>query len=115
MKEKSTDYQPAPPGMHIHNTADSSIIDFKYHFIAVLCVTDPDFLMKNWDRLLEQAEITLNLLHLARLNPRLLVYEQLNGEFDFNIIPMAPPGARNLVHDKPHNRCTWSPHVQKVW
>ena len=28
---------------------------------------------------------------------------------------MDPPGIRTLVHDKPHNRGTWSPHRHKSW
>ena len=115
MKEKCIGYQLNPPGMHIHNAAELSIINFKYHFIAGLCVMDPDFPIQNWDRLLEQAKIMLNLLRPSMLNPRLLAYAQLNGEFDFNHNPMAPTGTRNLVHEKPHNRGTCSLHVHEGW
>ena len=67
---------------------------------------DPELSMQNWDRLLEQADIMLNLLRLSSLNPILPAYLQLNAEFDFNLTPMAPLGIRNLVHDKPHSRGT---------
>ena len=71
LKDKNIDRKLAPPDMHTHNVAERSIRTFKYYFTAGLCTTDPDFLMKNWDRPLEQEEITLNLLHPSRLNPRL--------------------------------------------
>ena len=71
--------------------------------------------MHNWDHLLEQAEITLNLLHPSILNPRLLAYAQLNGEFDFKRTPTTPPVTITLVHDKPHNKGTWAPRRHKGW
>ena len=71
--------------------------------------------MQNWGRLLEQSKITLNLLRLSRLNPRLLAYAQLNWEFDFNRTPMDPPVIRTLVNNKPHNIGTWAPHIHEVW
>ena len=74
---------------------------------------DPDFLMQNWDILIEQAESMLNLLRPSRLKPILFAYTQLKGEFYFNPTPMAPPFIITLVHDKPHNRCTWAPHGHK--
>ena len=101
--------------MHRCNEAERSIITFKYHFIAGLCATGPDFPMQNWDGLLEQAEITLNLLCPSIFNPILSTYAQLNGELDFNRIPVALPVTRTLVHEKPHNRVTRAPHRHKGW
>ena len=49
--------------------------------------------MQNWYRLLEQAEITINLLRPSRLNPKLSAYVQLNGTFYYNITPMPTPQA----------------------
>ena len=112
---KKIELQLAPPGMHRRNAADRAISTFKYHFIARICSTDPDFPVQNWYRLVEQAEITLNLLRPSRLNPKLSAYAQLNGTFDYNRTPMSPPGTRILVHDKPHNRGTWAPHGQEGW
>ena len=69
--------------------------------------------MKNWDQLLEQAEITLNLQRPSRLNPSIPTYAQLNSEFGSSRTPTAPPGIRTIVHDKPHNRGKWDPHGHK--
>ena len=101
--------------MHLHNAAERSISTLKDNFLVGIYSTDPDFPMKNWDRLVEQAEITLNLLRLSRLNPKQSAYAQLNGTFEYNETPMPPPGTITLVHDKPHNRGTWEPHGQEVW
>ena len=42
------------------------------HYIAGLASTNPHFSITEWDRLLEQGLITLNLLRNARLNPNYL-------------------------------------------
>ena len=79
MEEKNIYFQLAPPGMHRCNALDRSIIKFKYHFIAGLCATDPDFPMQNWGRLIKQEEITLKLLRPSSLIPIMLSYAKLNG------------------------------------
>jgi hypothetical protein len=37
-------------------------------------------------------------------------YAQLNGYFDFNKKPLAPPVIRIIVHEKPDQRASWDPH-----
>ena len=64
---------------------------FKNHFIAGLCTTDPDFPLHLWDLLLPQAELTLNLLRGARVNPRLSAHEYLHGHYDYTATPTVPP------------------------
>jgi hypothetical protein len=71
---------------------------------------DPNFPLKLWDKLLPQATITLNLLRKSLINPRMSAYAQLNGHFDFNSRPLAPPGTRIIAHDKPDQRASWDPH-----
>ena len=115
LKYKCIDYQLPPPCMYRRNAAEQAISTFKYHFISGLCATYPDSPIDNWDRLLDQAEITINLLRLSILKPTLSSYAQLNGEFDFNRTPMAPPGTITLVHDKPYNRVTWDPCGHEGW
>jgi len=41
-----------------------------------------------WDKLLQQAELTLNLLRGSRMNPKLAAWEQLHGVFDYNATPL---------------------------
>ena len=51
--------------------------------------------MQNWDRLLEQADIILNLLRPLRLSTKLSMYAQLNGTFEYNRTFMPPPRYQN--------------------
>jgi hypothetical protein len=101
MTSESIDFQLVPPHVHRRNAAERAIRTFKNHFIAGLCSTDKDFPLHLWDRLLPQALISLNLLRGSRINPRLSAYAQLHGDFDYNRTPLAPPGTRVFVHEKP--------------
>jgi hypothetical protein len=79
MREKQIDYQLAPPHIHRRNAAERAIQTFKNHFIAMLCGTaDPLFPKYLWDRLLPQAELTLNLLRQSRMHPKLSAYAHGN-------------------------------------
>ena len=115
LHESNIDFQLSPPGMHRRNAAERAIRTFKNHFTAGLASTDPKFPLSLWDELLEQAEITLNMLRQSRLNPQLSACTQLEKVFDFNRTPLAPPGTRVLVHEKPHNRGSWDPHGVDGW
>jgi hypothetical protein len=101
--------------MHRRNAAERAIRTFKNHFIAGLCSLDKDFPLHLWDRLLLQALLSLNLLCGSRINPKLSAWAQLFGNFDFNRIPIAPPGIRVIVHAKPGSRESWSPHGLDGW
>jgi hypothetical protein len=115
LQQESIDFQLAPPHVHRRNAAEHAIHTFKNHFIAGLCSLDPKFPIHLWDRLLPQALLTLNLLRGSRINPRLSAYAQVHGAFDFNRMPLAPPGTRVLVHEKPAVRETWAPHAVDGW
>jgi hypothetical protein len=115
MKQQNVDFQLVPAGQHRHNAAERAIRTFKNHFVAGLCSTDNNFPLHLWDRLLEQAVLTLNLLRGSRINPNLSAWEQVYGAFDFNRTPIAPPGIHVLVHEKPDARKSWSPHATDGW
>ena len=115
MTSQNITYQLVPPGMHRRNAAERAIRTFKNHFIAGLSSTDSNFPIHLWDKLLEQAIITLNLLRGSRVNPSISAWAQLFGQFDFNATPIAPPGINVLVHDKPNERDSWAPHASAGW
>ena len=115
MWKKKINFQNVPPGNHRANTAERAIQTFKNHFISGLVGVDPKFPLVQWDRLLEQATITLNLLRSARLNPRLSAYNFLFGIFDFNKTPLAPPGTKVLAHVKTDKRKSWSQQGDEGW
>jgi hypothetical protein len=115
MHDQDIDFQLAPPHLHRRNAAERAIRTYKNHFIAGLSSTDPNFPLHLWDRLIPQSLISLNLMRGSRLNPKLSAYAQVHGAFDFNRTPLAPPGTKVLVHEKPEVRGTWSPHAVEGW
>ena len=110
LHHEDAEFQLTPTHIHRRNIAERCIRTFKNHFIAVLCGTDPNFPLHLWDRLLPQTELTLNLLRGSRINPKLSAWAQVHGAFDYNRTPLAPPGTKILIHEKPLVRETWAPH-----
>jgi hypothetical protein len=104
-----------PPHVHRRNSAERAIRTWKNHFVAGICSTNTAFPLHLWDRLIDQATITLNLLRPARRNPKMSAHQMLNGTFDYNRTPMAPPGTKIVVHEKPTQRRTWDPHGVDGW
>ena len=76
---------------------------------------DPNFPLSEWDRFLEQANITLNLLRSARSNPKLSAYAYMFGEFDFAATTLAPPGTKIVAHIKPNQRRIWELNGEAAW
>ena len=104
-----------PPGMHRRNAAEVAIRNFKAHFLSVLAGTADDFPLSLWDRLLPQAELTLNLLRKSNVNPKPSAYAYLCGPFDYNRMPLAPLGCKVQVHEKANQRGTWAFHSVDGW
>jgi hypothetical protein len=71
--------------------------------------------MHLWDRLLQQAVITFNMLRTSIINPKLSAAKHIFGQYDFNRAPMAPPGKIIIAHETPSSRRTWAPHGQDGW
>ena len=92
--------KPVPAGMHRCNTAERMIQMFKTHFITGLVSVDPNFPMHLWEKLVDQAEATINMLHQSRINPYLSAYDSINGTFNFNKTSLAPLGTRVVIHKK---------------
>jgi hypothetical protein len=104
------DYQLVPPHCHRRNAAEGAIQTFKEHFVAGLSSVDPNFPLFLWDRLLPQAEITLNLLRTSRLHLQLFAAAHFHGLVDYNKKAFASPGFNIIANEKPGKRRTWSPH-----
>jgi hypothetical protein len=54
--------------------------------------------------------MTLNMVRPSRLNSKLSAYNQLWGMFNFDKTPLAPPGCKVIVHERPQERGTWADH-----
>jgi hypothetical protein len=108
-------YQLVPPHCHRTNAADRAIRTFKEHFKAGLTTVDTDFPAHLWDRILPQAEITLNLLRSSRLHPQLSAAAHYRDLIDYNKTAFGPPGCKIIAHERPSQRRTWAAHGQPGW
>ena len=115
LHKKHIKYQLVPPHIHRANAAKRAIQTYKNHFLAGLSSCNPKFPLREWDRLITQAEIILNLLRNSRMNPKLSAYAYLFGPYDFNRYPLAPPGTKVVVHAKPSDRTSWGFHGRDGW
>ena len=104
-----------PPGCHRRNAAEVAIRNFKAHFLSILAGTADDFPLQLWDKLLPQAEITVNLLRQSNATPTISAYAHMNGPFDYNKMPLAPLGCNVQVHEKADKRGTWAFHSVDGW
>jgi hypothetical protein len=115
MKAHNVDYQLVPPHLHRRNAAERTIQTFKDHFIAGLSSTNRHWPIHLWCRLIPQCVSMLNMLRQSRVNPKISAHTQLEGVFDFNRTPMAPPGSKIIIHEKPSVRQSWAPHGVDGW
>ena len=103
---RDTKIQFVKANSHRFNSAERAIHTFKNYFIAGLCTFHKKIPLLLWCQLLQQAEISLNLLRASRTNPKLSAYVIVEGEFNFNKTPLAPPGTKALIFDSPTTRKT---------
>ena len=115
LKKNGKTFERTPPNIHRRNAAERAIRTYKNHFLAGLATCDPDFPLGEWDRLIPQSVITLNLLRTSRVNTKLSAYAYLFGNYDFNKCPLAPPGTKALLHKKTKDRKSWEYHGKKGW
>ena len=57
----------------------------------------------------------INLLRQSQINPRMSEEAQINGAFNYNQNPMAPPGTKILIPETPEQRRTWDFHCKGGW
>ena len=81
MTSNDVAYQFTPKAKHSRNYSEKSIQTWKYHFLSVMISTHLEFTLLQWCKLVEQGNITLNLLRPSRLNPELSSYAQVFGAF----------------------------------
>lgn len=99
-----------PPYNHRRNAAERAIRTFTNHLIAGLSTAYEDFPVFLLEEILEQANITINLLRASRIYPHLSSYHSFFGPFDFTHTPLAPPGIRVIVLTPTQIRVKWMPH-----
>ena len=115
MTDRDERFQLVLPHLYRRNSAERAIQKFKNHFIAGIASVNKNFPVHLWCRLLPHCLLTLNLLRPSRINPKLSAYAQLHGAFDFNRTPLAPPGTKIIIHDKPAIRGSWATRGYEGW
>ena len=113
--KENCNLQLVPPDTHRRNLAERAIQTFMSHFIAILAGVDQSFPMNLWDRLLPQAEMTLNLLRQSKKNPSISAYQHVHGSFDYNKTPLGPLGCAVEMHESTNRRRTWDPRSLSGW
>lgn len=103
-------FELVPPNSHRRNPAERALRTWKNHFQSTLAVADPEFPFVQSARIVQHAELTLNLMRPSHINPLISAWEQLHGPFDFNRTPLAIPGMAVAVHEMPDARPSWAPH-----
>ena len=84
-------YQLVPPDMHRRNMDEKDIQAFKDHFLVILSGVDSSFPLHLWDRLLPQAEMTLNSLRKLKAAPKVSAWAYLFGPHDDKQIQFVRP------------------------
>jgi hypothetical protein len=103
--------QLVPPHDHRCNLAKKAIRTFKDHFVAILCGADNAFPLHLWDRLLPQAEHTLNMLQPSQVTPTISAYAYLWKQHDYSGNLFAPLGCKVEAHLVPTIQELWAPHT----
>ena len=70
-KKWQAQYQLVPPNVHQRNVSERAIRNFKAHLLSILAGVDPNFPKYMWDTLLQQTELTINLLRQATINQKI--------------------------------------------
>ena len=97
-------YQLVPPHTHRRNAAERAIRTFKAHFLSILAGVAPYFPRNIWDLLLPQAELTLNLLRQATLDPSQSAWSYFRGPFNYYATPIGPLVCEIIAHRKTGTR-----------
>ena len=102
--------------MHCRNSSERSIRTFKARFLATVagtCAQFPNFLL---DQLLEQDELTINLMRKATADPRKSAWEYLHYRpFNYDDTPLGPLGIPVIIHNKPIQCKSWDCRGRNVF
>ena len=96
------------------NISERYIRTWKCHFGSMRAGTSPTFPPENWCQMMEQCNITLNMLRPCTINPLLSAFEATEGHYSINATPMAPISTEMLMHHKPVRRHSWGYHTLKA-
>ena len=85
------------------------------HLIARFYTCEVSFTSLLWNKIVPQAQDSLNMLRTSRVHPRIPAYSVLEGIHDFNRHPWSLPGTRATIFNPPETRASFSPHAIYIW
>ncbi|KAL7523689.1 LOW QUALITY PROTEIN: hypothetical protein ACHAWF_000626, partial [Thalassiosira exigua] len=100
-------YELVPKGQHRRNIAEKAIQTYKSHAIGVCSGLPQSFPLHQWDELLPQIDMQVNLLRFSNGAPRVCAWTALQGQHDFNRHPLAPLGIEMHLLEQPDKRKSW--------
>ena len=103
------------PHNHRVNVAERAIQTFNNHLIAGLSTCNDSFPSLLWNKIVPQAQDSLNILRTSRVHPKLSAYSVLEGIHNFNRQPWAPPGTRATIFNLPETRTSFGPRAIDTW
>ena len=103
------------PGCHRRNLTEIGFNIFKNHFLSTLSGVDNSFPIYLWNKLLPQAELTLNLIKKSNATPNVSADAHLFGNFDYNIMLLSPMRCAVQIHKDADKRGLWSPGTLDGW
>ena len=104
-------YRYVPPGNHRTNHAERDIRTWKNHYTAVMAGADTSFPKNLWDELLDQVDLTLNLMRSSGVNNNgQSSWDYTCGTYDYTRNPIGPAGAKVLVYENPQLRKSFDDH-----
>jgi hypothetical protein len=115
LTKKECKLQLVEPHNHQVNAAKRTIQTFKDAFISTLATTNTAFPLPLWDKLAPQVQDTLNLLRALRSNPAISAYKALNGPYNWDWYPLAPPGCKAILYKAPVVKGSWALQSTNAW
>ena len=115
IKENECTLELTPSDIHWQNVAERGIQTFKSHFISILAGLPDNFPIHQWDELLPQTVLTLNLLHPTNMAPNISACAYFHGQFDYDWMPQARLRCAIQFHIKPKRRTAWGEHASDGW
>ena len=92
--KNNMDYQISAPGDHRINFSERSIQTLNNHFVSILHVCDTEYPYNQWDIMIKQTVIILNMVQTSRINPKISAYNQLWGIFNVEKLHLHHQDAR---------------------
>ena len=101
------------PDRHCHQ-AEKAVQTYKAMFKSGLASLPKQFPIAYWFRLLDQTDISVNIVRPSRQNSLLLAGAAMEGELHFDATPLAPPGSEMMMHQKPARRSRFGPNAKRL-